>query len=361
MMQANQGLIKIDRSAVRANFRLLQSKTYGNARVAAAVKADAYGLGIAEVAPVIHKEGCGTFFVATPEEGIGLRAILPAVEIYVLAGPAAGAASVYNSHRLRPILNSLDDVKRARLEHFDQPCALHFDTGMNRLGFGAGETEKIFESSDLLQGLNIDLVMSHFACADEKDHPLNERQHDSFKKIAARFPGMKKSLANSSGIFRNPDYHFDLVRPGMALYGLNPTPETDNPMRPVVSLEARILQVRSARKGDSVGYGAAHVLEKDSMLATVAIGYADGFPRALSGCGTLYWRGVACPILGRVSMDLTVVDLTHIPENDRPGANDMIEILGKHQSADDLAREAGTIGYEILTSLGNRYERIYSD
>ncbi|MGQ0527412.1 MAG: alanine racemase [Alphaproteobacteria bacterium] len=359
-MQSNQGLLKIDRAAIRANYAFLRSKIYENIPVAAAVKANAYGLEILEIGPVLWASGTRSFFVATLEEGIALRSILPAAEIHVLSGPVAGMAGLYKKHGLRPVLNTLEDIARARSEKFSGPHAIHFDTGMNRLGLGVQETGTLLENSDMVKDLDIGLVMSHFACADEKDHSLTRGQFESFKKIAAHFPRAKKSLANSSGIFRNADYHFDMVRPGMALYGLNPTPETSNPMQPVVSLEARVLQVKNALKGESVGYAAGHILEKDSSLATIAIGYADGFPRILSNRGVLYWNGTACPILGRVSMDLTVVDLSAIPENKRPRAGGMMEILGPHQSVDDLAHAAGTIGYEILTSLGNRYKRVYT-
>jgi alanine racemase len=238
---------------------------------------------------------------------------------------------------------------------------------MNRLGIGVGEFNALINAGNFPRDLNILYLMSHYACADERDHPMTARQCRDFADVKARLETylghpVPSSLANSSGLFRDHSSAYDLARPGMALYGLNPTPEAQNPMRAVVRIDARVLQVRRAPMGETVGYAASHTLSRESMIATIGIGYADGFPRHLSnggnGTGRLYYRGHACPILGRVSMDLTVIDLTELPAGvPRPMVGDMVEVIGPNQSADDLATSAGTIGYEILTQLSRRAQR----
>lgn len=211
----------------------------------------------------------------------------------------------------------------------------------------------------MLDGINVAGILSHFACADEKDHAMNETQYEVFEKIAKHFPNAEKTLCNSSGIFRNSKYHYDIVRPGMALWGLNPTPEIKNPMQPVASLTAPVVRVRLVYKGATVGYNATYKFDKDTWIATLSAGYADGIFWNLGNKGALYWKGYKCPIRGRVSMDLTTVDLSEVPEGQRPKPGDALEIIGEHQQADDLAKAAGTIGYAVLTRLGNRYERKY--
>lgn len=342
------------------NYRFLTAQT--KAKPAGILKANAYGTGAAEVFKVLREEGCEIFFTATPGEAFALRALEDGPEIYVLGGLWTGAERDYFSEKIIPVLNSREMIMRwqdfAKGQDQILPAAIHFDTGMNRLGLGADETRALIEDTcGALDGLDTKLIMSHFACADEAGHPMSARQHERFEKIAAHFPKAQKSLANSSGLFRSKDYHFDLVRPGYALYGGNPMPETNNPMKAVVYLESPILQIRNVKKGESVGYGAGHVFEDDTQIATLAVGYADGFLRAGSGCAKVFYKGQACPVLGRVSMDLVTIDIGHLPEKPNPGQN--IEILGDHQSVDDLAASCGTIGYEILTSLSMRYKRKY--
>ncbi len=341
--------LEIDLGAIAKNYRIIDA--LGNAQTACVIKADAYGLGMVQVAPILEKAGCRLFCVATLEEGITLRQILPQAEIVILGGFYKGAEREYTHHNLIPVLNSPEEVERAQGQ---ARVILHFDTGMNRLGISKDEFDL-----EHYNALNIMCIMSHFACADEESHPMNEVQYQNFTAIAAHFPNIPKSLANSSGAFRDPKYHHDIVRSGMALYGLNPTPEQSNPMHPVVKLSPRIIQIRQAKVGDIVGYGATHCFDKDTKLATVSFGYADGISRALSSKGALYWKNYKLPITGRVSMDSISVDLSAIPENEMPTASDYLECLGENQRADDLATAAGTIGYEILTSLGNRYQRIY--
>lgn len=357
-------VLEIDLDAVASNINLLQSRA-PNAQMSGVVKANAYGIGLAEITGVHKALGTKTFFVATPDEGIALRAILgPGFEIIVLGGLFAGAEGVYHDHALTPVINTLADVERLRP---GQESVLHIDTGMSRLGLDGADTKKILEDPAILRAANITMVMSHFACADEVGHPLTEQQFKAFSAFATLFPGARKSLSNSSGIFASKAYHFDMVRPGMAVYGLNPIPEQSspqsnpqsNPMRPVVQLRARILQIREVAAGASVGYGASYRCATPHRIATVALGYADGFLRSLgNNNGRLFWRGQACPILGRVSMDLVTLDVTDVV-GDPPRAGAWVDVLGPGQDADALAHSAGTIGYEILTGLGSRYARLY--
>ncbi len=355
------GVLTIDLKALAANYRQFRALAGPDVAVAGVVKADAYGLGAEQVFKALWQEGCTEFFVATPEEAFALRALEDEAQIAVLGGLWPGYAQDFLQQDIIPVLNSLEMTQRwqtlAQQKNQSLPAILHFDTGMNRLGFGAQETQKILEDKTHLEGLDVQIVMSHFACADEKDHPLTAHQNERFAKIAAVFPGARKSLANSPGLFRAQDYHYDLVRPGYALYGGNPTPETDNPVRPVVRLDVPVLQIRDVKKGETIGYGAGHRFDKDTQTATLALGYADGFLRSGSGRANVFFKGQACPVLGRISMDLTSIDIGSLQEKPQPG--DMIEILGAHQSVDDLAEAAGTIGYEVLTALGTRYRRSY--
>lgn len=346
-------ILRIDLAAIAANYRLLKKRTA--AMVSGVVKADAYGLGLEPVTRTLLSEGCRMFFVATPDEGAAVRAISDKAEILVLGGLYDGTEDFYVGRGLMPVLNSLEECDRwaAAAGRFGRklPAALHFDTGMNRLGlppFAHPET----------RAFDVRLVMSHFAASDEKNHPLNVRQAEIFAKAAAMYPAAAKSLCNSSGMFRSPEWHYDAVRPGYALYGGNPLPEQANPMRPVLSLHARVLQVRDVRQGETAGYNATYKFRHDSRTATVALGYADGFPRSGSNAAKFYWQGQACPVRGRVSMDLTIIETGHL-ENP-PGPGDWIEVIGGHQTIDALAKDCGTIGYDVLTALGPRYARVYS-
>ncbi|MCE7887715.1 MAG: alanine racemase [Alphaproteobacteria bacterium PRO2] len=361
-MLKNKGILTIDLAAVVHNYNVLKAQAAPGARVAAVVKANGYGLGSVAIGRVLAAAGCGDFFVSSFEEGLVLRGALKEPRIYVLNGFYGSVAEAYAEHNLIPALGSFLEIEDYRklaaklgrkLDAF-----LSFNIRMNRLGLGKAETEKLIADKSLLEGINIAGVLSHFACADE-DSPLNDEQHEIFEKITRHFPDAEKSLSNSFGTFRNKKYHYDLLRPGMALYGLNPRPGSPNPMRRVVSLNLPVMRLRLVYKGAGVGYGMTWHAEKDTLLATVAAGYADGIFRSLSNKGALYWKGMRCPVRGRVSMDLTTVDISGVPEKQRPKPGDMMELIGEHQSADDLANDAGTIGYEVLTDLGHRYERVY--
>jgi alanine racemase len=355
-------LLTIDLGAIAANYRRL-CQELGAVASAAVVKADAYGLGLDRVAPTLAAAGARDFFVAQLNEAIELRAILGTEpRIFVLNGLTLGAERDYLSHDLIPVLNSLTEVEAwyglCHSESRKLAAALHVDTGMNRLGLPADELERLAEEPTHLEGFDLVLVMSHLACAEEPEHPLNGRQLAAFQAARARLPPAPASLANSSGIFLGPDYHFDLARPGVALYGVNPTPGRVNPMRQVVRLQGKILQIRDVDAPQSVGYGATYPLSGPTRLATVAVGYADGYLRALSDHGSAFIEGRKVAVVGRVSMDLITLDITAVPQAAaRPGA--LIDLLGPDHDLDALARQAGTIGYELLTSLGRRYHRDY--
>lgn len=358
-------LLIVDLAAVVSNFRLLQGRA-APAACAAAVKADAYGVGAGRVVPTLAAAGCRTFFVATVDEGIAVRRLLetacPEAVVYVLNGPPRGAESVLAEADLRPVLNSLEDIDAwagfARARGARLPAAVHIDTGMSRLGLPAAELDLLVSAPERLQGVDLAMVMSHLACADEPDHPLNGQQLAAFGSARRHFPGTAGSLANSSGIFLGAAYHADLVRPGAALYGVNPLPGQPNPMAQVVRLQGKILQVRQIDSGRTVGYGATHRAEGARTIATVAAGYADGYLRSLSNRGCAYVDAVRVPLVGRVSMDLATFDVTGLPEaRVHPGA--MVDLIGPHNPVDDVADAAGTIGYEILTALGSRYLRSY--
>lgn len=354
-MTTAASVLDINLDALADNIRLLQSRA-PKAAMAGVVKANAYGTGMEQVAGVHRRLGTNTFFVATLDEGIALRKILGAgPEIGILGGLFHGTEKEYTAHDLMPVLNSLEAADRWTN---GRPAILHIDTGMRRLGLDTRETERLKNDPSLLSHLNIAIVMSHFACADEPGHPLTPEQFAKFNDIQMLFPKARKSLSNSAGIFVSSDYHFDLIRPGMAIYGLNPTPDQPNPMKPVVQIKTRILQIRDALDGETVGYAASYTAKGTRRIATVALGYADGFLRSLSNRGKMFWQGQAVPIVGRVSMDLVTLDVTDVQGN--PQAGDWVWVLGSDQDADTLATAAGTIGYEILTDLGQRYARTYS-
>ena len=355
------GRLTVNLDAITKNFREIQTLVGPDCAVSAVVKANAYGCGVAPVGQALEEAGADKFFVATLPEALELRTILESdAAVFMLNGFRSSDAQLYVQEDITPVLSSMPEVenyaKLAAEQGRKLPAIVHIDTGMNRLGLEDNDLEALPQK---LEGLDVKYMMSHFACSDEKDHPKNQQQYESFKKSAAPFTGIKKSLSNSSGIFRSKDYHFDMVRPGMCLYGLNPTPETDNPMNAVVNVEVPVLQVRRAQKEETCGYGATYSFKKDTKLAVVEMGYADGYLRHLSNEGALYWKGYACPVRGRVSMDLTIVDLSSVPENNLPAVGDMMEVIGPHQSGDDIAQACGTIGYEIFTSLSRRYERVY--
>jgi alanine racemase len=360
------GRLTIDLTALRANWRRLAERSRP-AETAAVVKADAYGLGIGCAVPALAAEGCRTFFVALAEEGVAARKAAPEARIFVLNGFFAGSGPLYRDFRLIPVVGSLAQVSQWTAECPEQPFALQVDTGMNRLGLAPDEALAFAAAVQSGDAPAPAMVMTHLACADTPAHPLNGAQLESFRKVRAAFGETEASMANSAGVFLGPDYHFDLTRPGIAIYGGEAVDGMANPMAPVVKLEARIVTIRTVPAGATVGYGATASADRESRIATVSVGYADGYPRSASGSGVPLRRsapagafgfaaGRRVPIIGRVTMDLTMFDVTDC----EPGAlapGDYIELIGPDVPLDDVARAAGTIGYELLTSLGKRYDR----
>lgn len=358
-------ILRIDLDAIAANYALLHEKS-APALCAAVVKADAYGLGADPVAKKLAREGCRHFFVAQLAEAIALRDSLqsaaPDATVYVLNGPDQGTEADFEAHRSVPVLNSLDQIAlwstHAKQRAAAQPAVLHIDTGMSRLGLTGRDVDTLADDPGLLAGLDIRLIVSHLACAEQPDHPLNQVQRRLFETLRARLPAAPASLANSSGIFLGAPFHYDMVRPGASLFGISPVSNESNPMAQVINLSGKIIQVRVIDTDMTVGYGATHRVTRPSRIATVAVGYGDGYPRQLSNRGHGYINGTLVPVVGRVSMDLTTFDVSDLPESAaRPGM--MIELINDRYTADDVARDADTIGYEVLTNLGKRYQRQY--
>jgi len=358
MAAASKAVLSIDLGAIAENFRRL-TRVAPRSEIAAVVKANAYGLGANEVARALHGAGCRQFFVAHGDEGLALREVLADADIFVLHGLPDEAAPAVKAG-LIPVLNHPDELRRyvdeARRRGRRLPAALHVDSGMLRLGFTRAELEAV--DSTALDALDLRLVMSHLACAEDRGHPLNEEQRARFERCRALLPPAPASLANSSGIFLGEAFHYDLCRGGVALYGVNPTPGRPNPMAPVVTLTAPVLRVYEVDSHGAVGYGATYPARPGARLATVPVGYADGYLRAASGRAMARIAGTAVPLAGRVSMDLLTLDVSALPPDEvRPGT--MAQLIGGPDGLDELAAAAGTIGYEVLTRLGTRFARRY--
>lgn len=338
--------LQISQPALRENYRLLKSKVGTACDVAAVVKADGYGLGIDTVVPAFEEAGCAFFYVAQLEEAMILRS-LTEQKIAVLSGLPAGCENDFKHLGLIPVLNTKDEVERCPE---DLQAIWHVDTGMNRLGIDPTLVQGLLKSHAAPL-----FLMTHFSSSDEPDQTPSQKQVEVFDSVAPK--SIPHSLCNSAGIFRDPAWHRQQVRAGLALYGPNPVPEISNPMRPVVNLSARILQIRSAKAGSSIGYNRTCTLERDTPIAVLGIGYADGFHRAGSNKSVVFWNGIACRVVGRVSMDLITVDLSPVANNP-PREGEWMEILGPHQDANQLAASWNTIGYEVLTTFGGRSERV---
>lgn len=353
-------VLRVDLDALVANYRIIQQQV-APAAVAGVVKANGYGLGASIVARTLAQAGCRHFFVAHLGEAETLKPDLsPDAELYILNGLLPGAEMDCAAIGAMPVLNSIDQIARwsaqARRAGRPLPAAIQVDSGMARLGLPPEEVDMLMARPELLDGIDIRLVMSHLACADEPDAACNARQYEAFERLTTHFPGVPRSLDNSGGSFL-PRGHYDVVRAGIALYGGAPQGKP-NPMQPVVALEAKILQLRTVPAGAGVGYGMSHICPRETQVATIAVGYADGWPRHLSSRGATYIKGVRAPIIGRVSMDSITIDVTDVPDIPLyPGAP--VELIGPNQSIDDVAADAGTISYEILTQLGDRYAREY--
>jgi alanine racemase len=363
--------VTVDLGALADNWRDM-AKRSGKARTSAALKADAYGMGIEDCGSTLYHAGARDFFVATVAEGVTLRPHAPEARIFVLSGIWPGQEVQVFNNDLVPVVASEEQLSfwmGLLAERGDHPFALHVDTGFNRLGLPLDDA--LFLADDVTRPASFDpvLVLSHLACADTPSSPMNKAQLESFRQVSAAFEGIESSLSASAGIFLGADYHFDLTRPGIALYGGEAVNDMANPMRPVAKAEARILQIREAGEGQTVSYGGTLRLKRASRLAIASVGYADGYHRSLSGSGIPlrdmgnggaygFINGCEVPLAGRVTMDLTIFDVTDVPTN-AIRAGDYIELFGPNVPVDDVARAAGTIGYEMLTGLGLRYERQY--
>src|SRR3979411_3107693 len=359
------GVLTVDLDAVVANWRKLE-KTAVPAECAGVIKADAYGCGVDPVARALAAAGCKTFFVATLDEARAARAAEPSAAIYVLDGFFQTSGDAFAKIDAKPVIGDLNELAEwdvfCRRSGWAGGAAIHIDTGMNRLGL------TLVEAQGIIPRINagdhgITLVLSHLACAEMLNHALNAKQLATFREIASLFSGVPASLSNSSGVYLGPQFQFDMVRPGAAVYGINPTPEADNPMQGVVELKARIVQIRNVEKGESVGYGGTWSARRPTRLAIVSAGYADGYFRAGgSNDGTrgaeVVGAGKRCPIAGRISMDLMAIDVTDLEKN-AARRGQMATLIGEGITVDELAHHFGTIGYEVLTSLGPRYARVY--
>ncbi|MBE8717173.1 alanine racemase [Cellvibrio polysaccharolyticus] len=355
------GVLRIDLAALRHNYQWLKESVAAET-VCAVVKADAYGLGAPKVVSTLYQAGCRNFFVAHLDEA---RVLLPLVpddaSFFVLNGLAPGSEpACAATGRVVPVCNSPEQFSTwlAEAERLKRRLSvvLQVDTGMSRLGFSLDQLETLAQEGRWKSRLNIRLVMSHLACADEPEHGLNELQLARFRSIVSLFPGAAASLSNSAGCLLDNEFHQQWVRPGIALYGVNPTSVQSDPFKPVASLHARVIQVHTVDSEATIGYGATATAEKPLRLATIAAGYADGWPRHLSNRGAAYWQSYRLPIVGRVSMDLTIVDISALPESALQ-RGDWVELIGPHQTVAQVAADADTIPYEILTQLGKRYYR----
>jgi len=354
--------LTIDLGAVARNYRSLSDRL-GGVSCAAVVKGDAYGLGVGEIAPVLAREGCERFFVATLDEAVELRGLLPDTFIAVLNGALAGSETMFTDHNLLPVLNDLGQIERwaaHSIARDNEPleALVQLDTGMNRLGLPPEETRRLAAEPGRLDGLRLSLVMSHLACAEQPDNPMNQAQRTEFDELRALLPAAPASFANSSGVFLGADYHYDLGRPGVALYGVNPTPDKPNPMAEVVCLHSKIIQLRDVDSPQTVGYGASHRIAAHARIATVPVGYADGYLRSLGGRAFAAIGDVRVPVVGRVSMDLITLDVSALaPDETLPGTS--VQLIGGVCPIDELAALGGTMAYEVLNRLGPRFQRRY--
>lgn len=351
---------RIDLSRIVANYRMLQQRFTGR-ECAAVVKANAYGLGVEPVSLALSDAGCVTFFVATLEEGIELRGILPTARIGIFHGVGHGEALAFVAHRLVPVLNSPEQMARWRdvaAENREAVSILHIDTAMARLGLTPREWQAVLDEPHIVEACRVSLIMSHLACASEPEHASNAKQLAAFSEARRIFSDIPASLVNSAGIYLDRSFHFDLARPGCSLYGIAPQDGMTNPMQQVVELSAPILQRRVIDEPQAIGYGATQIVPAGTVIATVALGYADGFHRIATGRGKGVIGGTSVPILGRVTMDMISCDVTAVPEHlTRDGAR--ITFLGDALPVDEVAASMQTIGYEVLTGLGQRVHRVY--
>jgi len=352
----------IDLDAMVHNYRSLCSLAKKGTLCGSVLKANAYGMGVREVAPRLYQEGCRHFFVAHVSEAIELQCFIgKETSIYVLNGLRPGDEEVYAHYGLIPVLSDIDQIQiwnsfsKNRKECLK--AALHFDTGMMRTGIASN----IVKDFGLLELSHIEIVcvMSHLSCTYDPTHPMNEAQRLSFDSLRKRFPFALGSLANSGSLFLGPEYHYNLARVGLALTGCRTAvPHGKYILKPVLKAYAQILQINDVPRGSSIGYDATFITSRPSRIATLGVGYADGYLRSLSNRGEVYFEGNLLPVVGRVSMDLLTIDITDVPSH-QIRLGDWVELFGDHLLVDDLAKKAETIPWELLTRLGSRFERFY--
>lgn len=356
------GILTINLAALRANYKIIADKI-SPTKAAAVVKADAYGLGIDKVAPQFYAAGCRDFFVAHLSEALKLQPhIGKDATIYILNGLQPQTEEVCAAHNIVPVLNSLEQLRNwtalAKAQNRTLPALLQIDTGMSRLGLSEQELQGLVADLSLLDGTDIKFIISHLASGDNMQSPQNKAQLERMQAALKLLPKHAVAFSNSGGTFMDNSYHYDLARPGIALYGGAAQENLPNPMQPVVSLQARVIQCRTVPTKTLVGYGGSYETKAETRIATIAVGYADGWLRHLSNKGAAFYGDVRLPIIGRVSMDSITLDVSALPEGTLQ-LGSLVELIGPHQTLEQVAQDAGTIAYEILTSLGNRYHRIY--
>jgi alanine racemase len=360
------GRLTVDLGALTANYRHLAARLAPGAAAGAVVKADAYGLGAARVGRALFDAGCEEFFVAHLYEAVALKAVIEPRGLYVLNGLQPGSEAACAAAGVTPVLNSREQAYRwrdlAAARGHAAPAALQVDTGMTRLGLSRQDIEALIRDPAFFTHVPVALILSHLACADHGERAANRDQLAAFTALAELLPSARRTLANSGGAFLDPAFHGDLVRLGIALYGATPDPRRPNPMAPVVRLDARVIQVHEVAAGQGVGYGLTFSRDSGGQVATIGVGYGDGWPRQLGNVGAAYYRGLRLPIAGRISMDSMTVDVSALrPLGLSLRLGDEVELLGPNQSIEVVAQQAGTIAYEILTRLGRRYHRRYLD
>jgi len=359
------GVLTLNLAALAHNYRLISARC-APAQMSAVVKADAYGLGVERVAPVLYRAGCRLFFVAQMIEAYRLRPHLaPDAKIAILNDIQPGFAAIVADQGFLPVLNSLDSVKEwqalCQARQQSLPCFVQVDSGMSRFGLDARDLERLIASPDIFRLADVRAIMSHLACADEPEHPQNQAQLQRFREILTLLPPTPAALANSGGIYlsgKAREFIFDLVRPGLALYGVDPLGDSEKQLRPVVALSALVAQIRQVEAGSLVGYGGIYQAPHDMTVATISIGYADGLHRTLGNKGAAFYQGVRLPMIGRVSMDSITLDISALPAGSLQRGF-MVELIGPNQTISQLAQDADTIAYEMLTSLGRRFGRVY--
>ncbi len=357
------GILTINLAALEHNYRVIAERI-APTRAAAVVKANAYGLGAAQVAPAFYEAGCRDFFTAHLSEAADLQPHLPKdATLYVLNGLQAGTEAICSALNIIPVLNSLEQLENwsrlSKEKGQKLPAILQIDTGMSRLGLSPSEVELLISNPSMLADIELRFIISHLASGDEPENAANARQLKAMNAALAHLPKVSVAFSNSGGCFLDKSYHFDLARPGVALYGVGPSSD-DNPIVPVLTLDARVIQIRTVDKGTAIGYGGAYIAPSKMRVATIAVGYADGWFRCLSNKGSVYYGDTRLPIVGRVSMDSITIDVTALDE-DTLKLGSLVELIGEHQSLEDVAADCETIPYEILTSLGDRYARNYTN